>query len=80
MANLERPAILTEINAESKALLADFGTTDEVLAEILFGNINPSAKLPFELPSTWEAVQKQLEDVPYDSENPLYSFGYGLSY
>ena len=80
VANLERPAILTEINAESKALLADFGTTDEVLAEILFGNINPSAKLPFELPSTWEAVQKQLEDVPYDSENPLYSFGHGLSY
>jgi len=78
--NLERPAILTEIDKITKALLTDFGTSDEVLAEIIFGNINPSAKLPFELPSSWQAVQKQLEDMPYDSENPLYPFGYGLSY
>ena len=78
--NLERPAILTEIDKKTKALLTDFGTSDEVLAEIIFGNINPTAKMPFELPSTWEAVQKQLEDMPYDSENPLYPFGYGLSY
>jgi beta-glucosidase len=27
-----------------------------------------------------EAVEKQLEDVPYDSENPLFPYGYGLSY
>jgi len=78
--NLERPAILTEINEKCDALIADFGTSDEVLVEIIFGKINPSGKLPFELPSTWEAVQKQLEDVPYDSENPLYKFGDGLSY
>jgi len=80
VANLERPAILTTINEASKALLVEFGTSDEVLADILFGAINPSAKLPFELPSTWEAVEKQLEDVPYDSENPLFPFGFGLSY
>ena len=33
----EKPTILTEINAVMKALIADFGTFDEVLAEILFG-------------------------------------------
>lgn len=78
--NLERPAILTEINDKCSALIAEFGATDEVLADIIFGKFNPSGKLPFELPSTWESVQKQLEDVPYDSENPLYKFGFGLSY
>lgn len=78
--NLERPAILTEINEKSSALLADFGTSDEVLIELLFGLVIPSGKMPFELPSTWESVQKQLEDVPYDSENPLYPFGHGISY
>lgn len=78
--NLERPAILTEINEKCDALMADFGTSDEVLAELIFGKVKPSGKLPFELPSTWEAVQKQLEDVPYDSENPLYKFGDGISY
>ncbi len=80
VANLERPAILTEIGEASRALFAEFGTSDEVLADLLFGKINPSAKLPFELPSTWEAVLNQLEDIPYDSENPLYPFGFGLSY
>ncbi len=78
--NLERPAILTEINDKCSALIAEFGATDEVLADIIFGKFNPSGKLPFELPSTWESVQKQLEDVPYDSENPLYKFGFGLYY
>jgi len=27
-----------------------------------------------------EAVKKQKEDVPYDSENPIFPFGHGLSY
>ena len=78
--NLERPTILTEIDKKCKGVIAEFGTSDEILTHILFGEINPTAKMPFELPSSWEAVQKQLEDVPYDSENPLYPFGHGLSY
>ena len=80
VANLERPAILTELNEACKGLFVEFGTSDEVLADILFGTISPTAKLPFELPSSWEAVLNQLEDVPYDSKDPLYPFGYGLSY
>ena len=80
VANLERPTILTEIDRVSKAMLADFGTSDEVLVEVLFGIKKPMGRLPFELPSSWKAVQKQLEDVPYDSENPLYPFGHGLFY
>ena len=80
VANLERPVILTEIDAASGALIADFGISDEVLAELLFGRARPQGKLPFELPSSWEAVLDQKEDVPYDSKDPLYPFGYGLSY
>ena len=80
VAFLERATILTEINEEASALLGDFGTSDEVLMEVLFGEIEPIGKMPFELPSSWEAVEAQLEDVPYDSENPLYPFGFGLSY
>ncbi|MBT8221756.1 MAG: glycoside hydrolase family 3 C-terminal domain-containing protein, partial [Eudoraea sp.] len=74
------PALLSEINSEAEALLAEFGTSDEVLAALLFGEKQPEGKLPFELPSSWEAVQKQMEDVPYDSEDPLYPFGHGLRY
>jgi beta-glucosidase len=36
--------------------------------------------LPFEIPSSMEAVRKQKEDLPYDSEDPLFPFGHGLTF
>ena len=80
VAQLERPTVLTEVNEMCGAMLADFGTSDGVLADVLFGKRIPQGKLPFELPSSKEAVEKQMEDVPYDSENPLFPFGFGLIY
>jgi beta-glucosidase len=77
---LDRPAVIPEIAAESAALLANFGASDAALLDVLFGQFPPSGKLPFELPSSMDAVQRQQEDVPYDSENPLFPFGFGLSY
>ncbi|MFK8164726.1 MAG: glycoside hydrolase family 3 protein [Lewinella sp.] len=77
IAGLVRPAILTEIDAEAKALLADFGSSDQAVADVLFGKADAEGKLPFELPRSREAVAAQKEDVPYDSENPLYPFGAG---
>ena len=78
--NLERPAVFPEINAQSKAVVGDFSSQDGIILDLIFGKFNPTGKLPFELPSSMEAVLKQKEDVPYDSENPLYAFGFGLSY
>lgn len=77
---LDRPAVIPEINAKAKALLANFGASDEALLDVVFGKYKPEGKLPFELPSSMEAVKTQKEDVPYDSKNPLYHFGFGLSY
>ena len=77
---LDRPAVIPEINAKAKALLANYGASDAALLDIIFGKAKPEGHLPFELPSSMEAVRKQKEDVPYDSENPLYTFGFGLTY
>jgi beta-glucosidase len=77
---LDRPAVIPDIAGASKALIADFGASDRNVCEVLFGNARPQGKLPFELPSSMEAVRNQLTDVPYDSEDPLYKFGYGLNY
>jgi beta-glucosidase len=77
---LDRPAVIPEISNLSKGLLANFGANDEALLDVIFGKVNPSAKLPFEMPSSMSAVRQQKEDVPYDSEDPLYPFGFGLSY
>jgi beta-glucosidase len=77
---LDRPAVIPEIAAQSAALLADFGASDAAVLDVIFGRFRPSGKLPFELPSSMEAVRQQRPDLPYDSENPLFPFGHGLTY
>jgi beta-glucosidase len=77
---LDRPAVIPEIADASRALLANFGAADEAVLDVVFGRHAPTGKLPFELPSSMEAVRAQKPDVPYDSEDPLFPFGAGLSY
>ena len=77
---LDRAAVIPEISENAAALLANFGATDEALLAVLFGEFSPEGKLPIELPSSMEAVRNQKEDTPYDSKDPLYEFGFGLTY
>ncbi|MGM3175687.1 glycoside hydrolase family 3 protein [Dickeya lacustris] len=75
---MERPAILTNITGKTRALIANFGISDRVLLDRLTSGAAYQARLPFELPSSMQAVRKQQPDVPYDSQAPLFPFGYGL--
>ena len=77
---LERPIVIPEISDQAAALLGHFSISDEALFELIAGRGAPEGKLPFELPSSIEAVENQKEDVPFDSKDPLYSFGYGMGY
>ncbi|MBP6557196.1 MAG: glycoside hydrolase family 3 C-terminal domain-containing protein [Flavobacterium sp.] len=77
---LDRPAVFPEINQVAKGVFANYGASDAALLDVVFGKAKPEGKLPFELPSSMEAVKNQKEDAPYDSKNPLYHFGFGLSY
>jgi beta-glucosidase len=77
---LDRPAVIPEINAAAKGLFGEYGASDEAVLDVIFGKANPQGKLPFELPSSMAAVRNQSPDLPYDSEQPLYPFGFGLSY
>ena len=43
--NLERGAVLTELDNLSEALLVDFGTQDHLIADILFGLEKPGGKV-----------------------------------
>ena len=78
--HLSRPAVIPGIAGATAGLLGDFGTHDDAVLDIVFGEFSPTARLPFEMPSSMDAVRKQFEDLPYDSENPLFPFGHGLSY
>lgn len=77
---LDRPAVIPEIAGQSIALLANFGANDAALFDVIVGRFTPSGKLPFEIPSSMEAVRNQKSDVPFDSEQPLFAFGHGLTY
>ena len=77
---LDRPAVIPEINQNAKALIANYGASDAALLDVVFGKYKPQGHLPIELPSSMEAVRNQKEDMPYDSKDPLYKFGTGLSY
>ncbi|MDG1494348.1 MAG: glycoside hydrolase family 3 N-terminal domain-containing protein [Porticoccaceae bacterium] len=78
--DLNRPAILTELDLHSQALIGTFGVYDSVVFEMIFGAFNPGGKLPFEIPRSMDAVLNQKEDLPDDSEAPLFIYGHGLSY
>jgi beta-glucosidase len=77
---LDRPAVMPELAEGAAGLLGSFGASDRALLDVVFGEFAPTGKLPFELPSSMVAVERQKEDLPYDSENPLFEFGFGLSY
>ena len=70
----------SDLKNVAKGAIMIFDALDAALLDVVFGKFNPSGKLTFEIPSSMDAVRKQLEDVPFDSENPAFEFGYGLSY
>lgn len=76
----DRPYVIPELARESAALIATFGVTDAALFDVVSGAFPPTGKLPFELPSSMDAVRAQKEDVPHDSRDPVFAFGAGLTY
>ena len=67
-------------NALSDNMYCTFGVSDNAMLDIVFGRYAPQGKLPFELPSSMAEVEVQFEDVPDDTVNPLFPFGWGLTY
>ena len=76
---LDRPAILTPFVDSVAAIIGNFGISSTALLEVLFGKFKPEGKLPFEIPRSMAAVEASREDVPFDTENPVFRFGHGLS-
>ncbi len=77
---LDRPAVIPEIADGAAVLLGSFGASDKALLDVIFGRHQPGGRLPFELPSSMDAVRNQKPDLPHDSANPLFPIGHGLTF
>lgn len=75
---LDRPAVLTNVQDKAAAILANFGANDGAVIDIVMGKSKAKGHLPFELPSSMQAVEAQDPAVPDDSAHPLFKRGFGI--
>jgi len=75
---LDRPAILTNVTGKASAILANFGASDTAVLDVLLGKAEAKGKLPFELPRSMAAVEKQDPAKPDDTGDPLFPYGAGI--
>ncbi|MBW1638865.1 MULTISPECIES: glycoside hydrolase family 3 protein [Microbacterium] len=77
---LDRPAVLGGLEESARAVLADYGASDQAVLAVLFGDRGPQGALPFDLPRSDAAVIASRSDVAFDTEDPTFRFGHGLRY
>ena len=78
-----RPYILTWCDENTNAILEAYYPGQQggiAIAETLFGDNNPTGKTPIQFPRDMASVNNQSGDVSFDLEDPLYDYGWGLSY
>ncbi|WP_285362838.1 glycoside hydrolase family 3 N-terminal domain-containing protein [Microbacterium sp. LMC-P-041] len=77
---LDRATILGPLADHAAAIVVNYGASDAAVIDVLTGVVAPKGRLPFDLPSSMEAVEQSREDVPFDTEEPLFRYGHGLVY
>jgi beta-glucosidase len=82
-----RPRVITEIVDKTSAVVLGFLPGMEggnAIADVLFGDANPSGKLPITYPKNVNGFatydHKPLENFDGNRFDPLWNFGFGLSY
>jgi len=74
-----RPLIIDQILGKADAIVAVWlpGTEGDGVADVLFGAYKPTGKLTFSWPRTMAQIPTHQGDANYD---PLFKYGYGLTY
>ena len=78
-----RPLLITDIVDQVDAILMAFYPGTEggsAVADVLLGSYNPSGKLPFSWPQSTAQLPQRYNHWITSSYDPLYPFGWGLSY
>jgi beta-glucosidase len=77
-----RPLIIEPHLAKARAWVAAWlpGTEGDGVADVLFGEVAPTAKLPHSWPARMDQIPINVGDPDYASDPPLFPFGFGLGY
>ncbi|WP_334149265.1 glycoside hydrolase family 3 protein [Microbacterium sp.] len=75
----DRPPILTQLVDAAAAVTVNWGSSGAALLDVLSGAAPAQGRLPFDLPRSMAAIEASAPDVPFDTADPLFRFGHGLS-
>lgn len=85
-----RPASTVKVSEQADAILEGWYLGEQggnAVADVLFGDVNPGGKLPVtvprsvgQLPMFYNAKPSARRGYLFDTTDPLYPFGFGLSY
>jgi beta-glucosidase len=76
-----RPMIIEKALPQADAFVVAFlpGTEGQGIADVLFGDYEPTGKLSFSWPKSMDQLPLNING-PKETYDPLFPFGYGLSY
>lgn len=80
------PTVLSELEPLADAILLTFQVQKQAVLDIMTGQAEPSALLPFQMPANMRTVELQAEDTPrdmqcyVDADGNTYDFAYGLNW
>lgn len=79
---LDRAAAIPEVAESAAALLGSYGSSTQAFLDVILSvdGAEPLGKLPWDLPRSTAAVEESFEDLPFDTRDPVFEFGHGLSY
>ncbi|WKK71269.1 glycoside hydrolase family 3 N-terminal domain-containing protein [Rathayibacter oskolensis] len=67
------------VRRDGRRALGDFGASGAALLDVVFGMSEARGRLPMDLPRSMAAAEARRPDVPFDTADPLFRFGHGLT-
>lgn len=85
-ASLRNPMVVNEFETAVDGIIVDFGVSRSAVLDVVFGEYEPTGRLPIQMPKDMETVELQSEDKALDMDPHVdeagnaYDYGFGLNY
>ena len=85
-ASLRNPMVVNEFETVADGIIVDFGVSRSAVLDVVFGDYEPTGRLPIQMPKDMDTVELQSEDKALDMEPHVdeagnaYDYGFGLNF